>query len=66
MITKKLFLLFTLFFVFSTSAQQFDLNNIKIDDVKNTLQSVLGKTEKKTNQVLLPSQGGCLNQSLCR
>ncbi|PDH44298.1 MAG: hypothetical protein CND43_03040 [Flavobacteriales bacterium MED-G15] len=51
MITKKLFLLFTLFFVFSTSAQQFDLNNIKIDDVKNTLQSVLGKTEKKTNQV---------------
>ena len=61
MITKKLFILFTLFFVFSTSAQQFDLNNIKIDDVKNTLQSVLGKTEKKTNQVLLPSQGGCLN-----
>ena len=30
--------------------QQFDLNNIKIDDVKNVLQGVLGKTKKNNSK----------------
>ena len=44
---KIIFLLFTINII---NGQQFDLNNIKIDDVKNLLGNVLGKEEKnKTN-----------------
>ena len=47
---KLIFLLSTIFFINIIKAQQFDLNNIKIDDVKNLLGNVLGKEEKnKTN-----------------
>ena len=47
---KIIFLLSTIFFLNTIKAQQFDLNNIKIDDVKNLLGNVLGKEEKnKTN-----------------
>ena len=46
MIPKKLFIAFTIFLASLLHGQQFDLNNIKIDDVKNVLQGVLGKTEK--------------------
>ena len=47
---KIIFLLYTIFFINIIKAQQFDLNNIKIDDVKNLLGNVLGKEEKnKTN-----------------
>ena len=47
---KIIFLLSTIFFLNNIRAQQFDLNNIKIDDVKNLLGNVLGKGEKnKTN-----------------
>ena len=46
MITRELFLSFTIFLAPLLHGQQFDLNNIKIDDVKNVLQGVLGKTEK--------------------
>ena len=47
---KIIFLLSTIFFINIIKAQQFDLNNIKIDDVKNLLGNVLGKEEKnKTN-----------------
>ena len=47
---KIIFLLSTIFFINIVKAQQFDLNNIKIDDVKNLLGNVLGKEEKnKTN-----------------
>ena len=43
---KIIFLLSTIFFINIIKAQQFDLNNIKIDDVKNLLGNVLGKDEK--------------------
>jgi len=43
---KIIFLLSTIFFINIIKAQQFDLNNIKIDDVKNLLGNVLGKEEK--------------------
>ena len=46
MIPRELFLSFTIFLAPLLHGQQFDLNNIKIDDVKNVLQGVLGKTEK--------------------
>lgn len=47
---KIIFLLFTISFINSICGQQFDLNNIKIDDFKNLLGNVLGKEEKnKTN-----------------
>ena len=47
---KIIFLLYTIFLINIIKAQQFDLNNIKIDDVKNLLGNVLGKEEKnKTN-----------------
>ena len=46
MIPRELFLSFTIFLATLSHGQQFDLNNIKIDDVKNVLQGVLGKTEK--------------------
>jgi hypothetical protein len=43
---RIIFLLSTIFFINIVKAQQFDLNNIKIDDVKNLLGNVLGKEEK--------------------
>tara|TARA_B100000963_G_scaffold209350_1_gene182332 strand:+ start:836 stop:1456 length:621 start_codon:yes stop_codon:yes gene_type:complete len=47
---KIIFLLSTIFFLNIVKAQQFDLSNVKIDDVKNLLGNVLGKEEKnKTN-----------------
>ena len=46
MILRDYFLAFTIFFVTLLNGQQFDLKNIKIDDVKNVLQDVLGKNEK--------------------
>ena len=47
---KIIFLLSTIFFINIIKAQQFDLNNIKIDDVKNLLGNVLGnKGNNKTN-----------------
>ena len=46
MIRKKNFLIITLFFALLVNGQEFDLNNIKIDDVKNVLQGVLGKSKK--------------------
>ena len=46
MIPRELFLSFSIFLAPLLHGQQFDLNNIKIDDVKNVLQGVLGKTEK--------------------
>ena len=46
MIPRELFLSFTIFLAPLLHGQQFDLNNIKIDDVKNVIQGVLGKTEK--------------------
>ena len=46
MIPREFFLAFTIFLAPLLYGQQFDLNNIKIDDVKNVLQGVLGKTEK--------------------
>ena len=46
MILRDYFLAFTIFLAPLLHGQQFDLNNIKIDDVKNVLQGVLGKTEK--------------------
>ena len=46
MILRDFFLAFTIFLATFLRGQQFDLNNIKIDDVKNVLQGVLGKTEK--------------------
>ena len=46
MILREFFLAFTIFLTPLIYGQQFDLNNIKIDDVKNVLQGVLGKTEK--------------------
>jgi dihydroxyacetone kinase-like predicted kinase len=46
MIPREFFLAFTFFLNSLLHGQQFDLNNIKIDDVKNVLQGVLGKTEK--------------------
>ena len=46
MIPRKLFIAFTIFLASLLHGQQFDLNNIKIDDVKNVLQGVLGKSEK--------------------
>ena len=46
MIPREFFLAFTIFLAPLLHGQQFDLNNIKFDDVKNVLQGVLGKTEK--------------------
>ena len=43
----KLFLVFTFILIITANGQQFDFNNIKIDDVKNILGNVLGKDEKK-------------------
>ena len=42
MIRKKNFLIITLFFALLVNGQEFDLNNIKIEDVKNVLQGVFG------------------------
>ena len=50
MIPRELFLAFTIFLTPLIHGQQFDLNNIKIDDVKNVLQGVLGKTEKTNSE----------------
>ena len=46
MIRRDFFLAFTIFLAPLLHGQQLDLNNIKIDDVKNILQGVLRKTEK--------------------
>ncbi|MAV79001.1 MAG: hypothetical protein CMC22_02120 [Flavobacteriaceae bacterium] len=47
---KIIFLIFSILLINILRGQQFDLNNIKIDDVKNLLGNVLGKEEKnKTN-----------------
>tara|TARA_A100001011_G_scaffold350184_1_gene389289 strand:+ start:1391 stop:2011 length:621 start_codon:yes stop_codon:yes gene_type:complete len=46
MIRIGFFLSLTICLATLLQGQQFDLNNIKIDDVKNVLQGVLGKTEK--------------------
>ena len=47
---KIIFLIFSILLINILKGQQFDLNNIKIDDVKNLLGNVLGKEEKnKTN-----------------
>ena len=47
---KIIFSLFTILFIHIVKGQQLDLNNIRIDDVKNLLGNVLGKEEKnKTN-----------------
>ena len=43
----KLFLVFTFILIMTANGQQFDFNNIKIDDVKNLLGNVLGKEENK-------------------
>ena len=43
----KLFLVFTFILIITANGQQFDFNNIKIDDVKNLLGNVLGKEENK-------------------
>ena len=42
----KLFLVFVFILITTVSGQQLDLNNIKIDDVKNLLGNVLGNEEK--------------------
>ena len=42
----KLFLVFAFIIITTVSGQQLDLNNIKIDDVKNLLGNVLGNKEK--------------------
>ncbi|MDA8757862.1 nuclear transport factor 2 family protein [Flavobacteriaceae bacterium] len=47
---KIILYLFTILFINFVKGQQLDLNNIRIDDVKNILGNVLGKEEKnKTN-----------------
>ena len=47
---KIILSLFTILFINIVKGQQLDLNNIRIDDVKNILGNVLGKEEKnKTN-----------------
>jgi 3-phenylpropionate/cinnamic acid dioxygenase small subunit len=46
MIRRGFFLALTMCLAPLLQGQQFDLSNIKIDDVKNVLQGVLGKTEK--------------------
>lgn len=43
----KLLFVFAFILITTVNGQQFDLNNIKIDDVKNILGNVLGKDEKK-------------------
>ncbi len=43
----KLLFLFAFILITTVNGQQFDLNNIKIDDVKNILGNVFGKDEKK-------------------
>ena len=46
----KLLFVFSFILITTVNGQQFDLNNIKIDDVKNILGNVFGKDEKnKTN-----------------
>ena len=50
MIPREFFLAFTIFLTPLLQGQQFNLNNIKIDDVKNVLQGVLGKTEKTNSK----------------
>lgn len=50
MILREFFLAFTIFLTPLIYGQQFDLNNIKIDDVKNVLQGVLGKTKKNNSK----------------
>ena len=42
----KLFLVFVFILITTVSGQQLDLNNIKIDDVKNLLGNLLGNEEK--------------------
>jgi len=42
----KLLFVFAFILITTVNGQQFDLNNIKIDDVKNILGNVLGKDEK--------------------
>ena len=42
----NLFLVFVFILITTVSGQQLDLNNIKIDDVKNLLGNVLGNKEK--------------------
>ena len=50
MFRKIIFIIFSILLVNILRGQQFDLNNIKIDDVKNLLGNVLVKEEKnKTN-----------------
>ena len=43
---KIVFILFYFLLTININGQQFDLNNIKIDDVRNLLGNVLGKEEK--------------------
>ena len=43
---KIVFFLFYFLLTINMNGQQFDLNNIKIDDVRNLLGNVLGKEEK--------------------
>ena len=43
---KIIFFLFTILVINIINGQQLDLNNIRIDDVKNLLGNVLGKEEK--------------------
>ena len=43
----RLFLVFTFILIITANGQQFDLKNIKMDDVKNLLGNVLGKEEEK-------------------
>ena len=43
----KLFLVFTFILIITANGQQFDFNNIKIDDVKNLLGNVLVKDKNK-------------------
>jgi len=50
MIPREFLLALTIFFTPIIHGQQFDLNNIKIDDVKNVLQGVLGKAEKTNSK----------------
>ena len=50
MIPREFLLALTIFFTPMIHGQQFDLNNIKIDDVKNVLQGVLGKAEKTNSK----------------
>ena len=58
---KIIFLLSTIFFLNNIRAQQFDLNNIKIDDVKNLLGNVLVATFVKVQTPRLRNSSNGLN-----